>query len=110
MNFEELRKLVEKGENDRVECKASTGQRTSAAKTVCGMLNGLGGFVFFGVRDDGNIIGQDVSDQTLCALTAEFQKIEPPAFPDVLTIPCESGRSVIAVLFQGGGGHRLPMG
>jgi ATP-dependent DNA helicase RecG len=58
VNYEELRALVKKGENDRVEFKKSTGQRTSAAKTICAMLNGLGGFVLFGVSNSGKIIGQ----------------------------------------------------
>jgi len=55
VNLEELRKLVERGENEQVEFKKSTGQRTSAAKTVCAMLNGLGGFVIFGVTDTAQV-------------------------------------------------------
>lgn len=39
MNVRELKALVRKGESERVEFKRSTGQRTSAAKTVCAMLN-----------------------------------------------------------------------
>jgi len=41
VNLKELRKIVERGENDQVEFKKSTGQRSSAAKSVCAMLNGL---------------------------------------------------------------------
>lgn len=37
MNLQELKKLVSSGESDRLEFKASTGQRTAAMKTVCGM-------------------------------------------------------------------------
>ena len=48
MTLTELRRLVAKGESDRLEFKKSTGQRTEAAKTICGMLNGVGGCVIFG--------------------------------------------------------------
>lgn len=49
MRLDELRGLVAAGESDRLEFKQSTGQRTEAMKTVCAMLNGLGGFVVFGI-------------------------------------------------------------
>ncbi len=55
MNLSELKALVREGESERVEFKRSTGQRTSAAKTVCAMLNGLGGFVIFGVATRENL-------------------------------------------------------
>jgi ATP-dependent DNA helicase RecG len=57
MNLKELKVIVGKGESDRVEFKRSTGQRTEAAKTVCALANGLGGFVVFGVTDKGEIVG-----------------------------------------------------
>ncbi len=64
MNLKELKKLVVSGESDRIEFKFTTGQRTQAMKTVCGMLNGLGGLVFFGASDKGELIGKDVTAKT----------------------------------------------
>jgi ATP-dependent DNA helicase RecG len=104
VNYEELRRLVEKGENDRVEFKKSTGQRTSATKTVCAMLNGLGGFVLFGVTNVGDIIGQETSASTLENIAAELRRIEPPAFPDMQTITVKENKAVIALRVHGGGG------
>ena len=49
MNLAELKRLVAKGESERVEFKRSTGTRNEATRTVCAMLNGMGGFVVFGV-------------------------------------------------------------
>ena len=65
MNLNQLKAIVAKGESDRVEFKRSTGQRTEAAKTVCALANGLGGFVLFGVTDKGEIVGQQVATSTL---------------------------------------------
>ncbi len=104
MKLSQLKKIVTGGESDRVEFKASTGQRTIAAKTVCAMSNGLGGYLFFGVRNDGRIIGQKVADQTLRSIASELQKIEPPIFPEIRTVPTGTDTSVIVLIVQDGGG------
>ena len=100
----ELTKLVSDGESERVEFKRSTGQRTEAAKTVCAMLNGLGGFVAFGVTNTGELIGQQVGIKTLEDVAAELRRIEPPAFPDVETINLNKGNAAVLLTVPGGGG------
>ena len=54
MQLQDVEKLIRNGEFETVEFKRSTGQRTAAPKTLCGMLNGTGGMVLFGVTDKGN--------------------------------------------------------
>ena len=80
MNLEALIQLVGQGESEHLEFKRSTGQRSDAAKTVCAMLNGLGGFVLFGVTDRGDIIGQQLSARTIEEVVNEVRRIEPPVF------------------------------
>jgi ATP-dependent DNA helicase RecG len=104
MNLEALQALVAKGENERQEFKRSTGQRTDAAKTICAMLNGIGGFVLFGVSNDGTIAGQEIGNDTIRDVSAELRRMEPPAFPDVETVMLDSGKGVIVVRISGGGG------
>ena len=104
MNLRELKELISGGETESVEFKRSTGQRTAAAKTVCAMLNGLGGFVIFGVTDKGEITGQQVSARTLEDLANELRKIEPPAFPDIETVHLKGDKAVIIIAVPGGGG------
>ena len=104
MKLNELENLIANGESDRLEFKGSTGQRTRAAKTVCAMLNGLGGFVLFGVTDQGKLIGQEVSSKTLEDIANEMREIEPPAFPDMETVALPSGNTVIALRVPGSGG------
>ena len=104
MNFEDVKTVVAGGESDRVEFKSSTGQRSSAVKTVCAMLNGLGGFVIFGVSDKGKTTGQQVAAKTLEDLSNELRKIEPPAFPDMETINLKADKAVIVISVPGGGG------
>ena len=79
MELTELRKLVEPGETDRLEFKKSTNQIRSAMQTICGYLNGSGGWVVFGITPDNRIVGQQVSDSTLLDIATELRKFEPPA-------------------------------
>ncbi len=104
MNLDELKELVRGGETERVELKRSTGQRTAAGKTVCAMLNGLGGFVIFGVTDRGEIAGQTVAARTLEDVANELRKIEPPAFPEIETIQIQGEKAAVVLTVTGGGG------
>ncbi len=91
MNLSELKALISEGESERLELKRSSGQRAEAAKTVCAMLNGFGGFVLFGATDKGELVGQQVVAKTLEDTAAELRKIEPPAFPDIQTFNLKGG-------------------
>ncbi len=101
MRLEELQKLVAEGESEDLEFKKTTGQRTEAAKTVCALLNGIGGFVLFGISDKGEIVGQQVTTKTLEDITTELRRIEPPAFPDIETVTIENDRAVIVIRVSG---------
>jgi ATP-dependent DNA helicase RecG len=104
MHLRELQDLISDGESERIEFKRSTGQRTEAVRTVCAMLNGLGGFVLFGANNKGELIGQQVSAKTLEDIAAELRRIEPPAFPEIETINLRKGAAVVLLTVSGGGG------
>lgn len=59
-------------------------------RTLCAVLNNLGGRVKIGVEPDGRIVGQNIGRGTLENLTNELRKIEPPAFPSIDRIPIGS--------------------
>lgn len=102
MTFEELTQLNALGESEGLEFKKTTGQRTRAVEALCGMLNGEGGSVLFGVDNAGRVLGQEVSDSTLRELHAELRKIRPMPFPDVERVPLSnSSREVIVVTVPG---------
>lgn len=101
MRLEELEKLVAKGESESLEFKKTTGQRSEATKTVCAMLNGIGGFVLFGVSDKGELSGQQVTAKTLEDIAQELRKIEPPAFPEIETVAIGNDKAIILVRVSG---------
>ncbi len=83
MTYEEIAEWARAGESERLEFKATTGQRRAAARTVCAMLNQDGGRVIFGIDDSGRIAGQEVGAGTLRDLQREFGEIQPPVSPSV---------------------------
>ncbi len=79
MNLPDLRKRIATGESATLEFKTSTGQLKRAGETLCAFLNGDGGTVFFGVRPNGAIEGQTVSDAMLREIAQVTERFDPPA-------------------------------
>jgi ATP-dependent DNA helicase RecG len=95
MDLNDFKRLVASGEGSQLEFKPSTGELREALQTLCAFLNGDGGTVIFGVRPDGTIIGQEVSDQTLREITQAMDGFEPPARIAIDRLQLESGREVL---------------
>ena len=64
MNVKQLQTLIKQGESSDLEFKKSTTQIKAALETVCAFLNGKGGNILIGVKDNGQIFGQNVTDNT----------------------------------------------
>lgn len=104
MALAELQAIVSGGETEQIEFKKTTGQRSDGAKAICAMLNGSGGYVFFGVTDEGQIPGMQVTAKTLEDLSHELRRIDPfpPLSPE--RIPLDGGREVVVVSVPGRSG------
>jgi ATP-dependent DNA helicase RecG len=77
MDLNLLQEIVSLGESNSLEFKESTTTIESAIKTLSAYLNTTGGRVIIGVRDNGKIIGQHVSDETEKEISRKLLKIEP---------------------------------
>ena len=90
-------------ESETVEFKKSTGEHKEALQAISAMLNKHGhGELYFGVKDDGTVIGQDVSDATLRQVASwASDKIEPVVFPAVERLEAEGGLRYIRMAFSG---------
>ena len=97
MTLDQIVALAVSGESETVEFKATTGTRRKATATVCAMLNQRGGHVLFGVTPAGKVAGQQVVDRTIEEVSAELQRIDPPAFPTIERVRAENGRDVLVV-------------
>jgi len=108
MNLQQLQLLVKQGESDTLEFKSSTGSLSAGMQTVCAFLNSdRGGTIVFGIKDDGKIVGQDVTDKTRKEIAAELKKIEPHAKAiDIEYVPIEDKRQ--AIVMRVGYGENAP--
>lgn len=77
MEYQEIEALIALKESENLEFKESTGQLDRSMETLCAFLNGDGGIVLYGVKDNGNVVGQEVSDSTKRAIAEAINRIEP---------------------------------
>ena len=101
-NAKQLAALVEEGEGPALEFKRSTGELKEGMQTLCAFLNGSGGTVLFGVRPEGTIEGQAVSDQTLRDIAQAADRFEPPAHVSIHRVKLKAGREVVVAAVEGG--------
>ena len=88
--------LVKQGESNNLEFKTSTANLHSVCETLCAFLNGgKGGTVLIGVKNNGKIVGQDVSDNTRLEIANLFSKLEPPTSVAVDYAVIEKNKCVI---------------
>lgn len=103
MKLAQLKTLVKRGESELLEFKESTGSIKSGMQTVCAFLNSChGGTVLFGVKNNGKIVGQEISDATLKLISDEFYKIEPQLKMLPHRIKIKDNLYVIALLIDSG--------
>ena len=97
IGVEYIKQLSAHTETDSVEFKRSTGQLERGMETLCAFLNGDGGYVLFGMGDDGTIIGQQVADSTKRQIAECIRQFEPFPLVDVDYVTLENGLFVIVL-------------
>ncbi|GIV04367.1 MAG: ATP-dependent DNA helicase RecG [Fimbriimonadales bacterium] len=100
MDRNELEQLVRRGESETLEFKKSTAQLRRAMETLCGMLNGHGGRVLFGITPQGQIVGQTVTDKTLREVADQLRLFEPPGTIAQTRIALGDGKEVLVLEAQ----------
>jgi len=102
MTLSEIKKLAKGGESETLEFKSTTSQIKKACETICGFLNHQGGMVLVGVNDQGNFLGQMVSDNTRQEIAHEFAKFEPAVRVEVKYFSLGNDKQVIALKVKPG--------
>ena len=107
MKIAQLKALIKSGESEVLEFKTSTGSISSGMQTVCAFLNSKnGGTVVFGVKDNGQIIGQAVTDKTYKDIAIELNKIDPYAKIEIEYVNIDDSFQVI--VFSVDPGEKAP--
>jgi len=99
MDIMQVSNLAKAGESQSLELKTSTSQLEGVCQTVCAFLNAKGGIILVGVKNNGQVIGQHVTDNTRQEIAREIKKIEPPANHQVNIdyVPLEDNKFVIVL-------------
>lgn len=104
MKLNDIKKLIQQGESETLEFKKSTQQLKPAMETLCAFLNNRGGTVLIGVNNNGDIIGQEVTDNTRQEIANEINKVEPSAQIEVNYLPIAAGSDKLVIIM------RVPVG
>lgn len=99
ITIDDVKKYAVSHEGFDVEFKKTTGQLARGMESLCGMLNGQGGIVVFGVTDDGTIKGQDIGDKTTREIGEALSRFEPAISiqPSYIEIPESEGKCLIVL-------------
>ena len=89
-------------ETETLEFKKTTGEMKAAMESIASILNKHGvGTLYFGVKPNGDVSGQDVSESTLRDVSrAVYENIKPQIYP-VITEEKFDGRKTVKVEFSG---------
>lgn len=84
MDKSQLLSKIESGEGQHIEFKTSFAEHNEAIKSLCAFTQAEGGSVFFGVNDDGDIIGVTIGKNTIEDFTNRLRSsTQPPLNPTI---------------------------
>ncbi|MHB1949739.1 MAG: ATP-binding protein [Gammaproteobacteria bacterium] len=97
ISLDDIEALVKQGESINLEFKTSTSKLYNVFETLCAFLNGNGGTILIGVKNNGDIVGQDVTDSTRLEIANLVSKIEPPTTLEINYVLIEKNKYIIKI-------------
>lgn len=89
-------------ETEQIEFKKSTSELKEGVASISAILNKHhSGVLYFGVRNDGTICGQEVSESTLRKISQAISNFIKPTIHPIITEETSDLRSYIKVMFSG---------
>lgn len=89
-------------ETEQVEFKKSTGELKEGVISIASILNKHGsGDLYFGVKNNGDVIGQEISDKTMREISQAIRAGIKPAIYPVIEKLRYDGNDVVHVRFEG---------
>ena len=96
----EILNLIARGESENIEFKKSTSSLREGIESVCAFANHRGGYLIFGINDNGTIIGQQVGDDTIKNIANAVKlNTDPKLYPGIEKIEIE-GKICILVIIE----------
>lgn len=92
-----VRKQIREGEGNGTEFKTDIRNLETIARTVCAFLNTLGGTVFCGVDDKGNLLGVEGAEEHIQKIHAYLLESITPKALFTVNIDEEGGKSIVSI-------------
>lgn len=102
LDLDYIEHLAKNHEGVDVEFKETTGQLNRGMETLCGMINGSGGVVVFGVSNKGKIIGQEIGDKTTREIGEAINKFDPSVDIQPIYVPVDNSDKYV-IIFRADG-------
>lgn len=88
--------LISRGESETVEFKNSTASLREGIETICALSNQRGGYLLFGIADDGTVVGQQVTDDTIKNIANAVKlNTDPKLYPSIQRIEIQGKTCVL---------------
>lgn len=89
-------------ETEQIEYKKTTGELKEGVISIASILNKHGsGMLYFGVKNNGDIIGQDIGDDTLRSISQAIGNHLSPVIYPTISVEKIEDKDVILVKFEG---------
>ena len=101
-HFVPINTLASNEESEILEFNKSTSELKEGVISIASILNKhQKGSLYFGIRNDGTVIGQEISEKTLRDISKSIsESIEPKIYPEISKVNVQ-GKSCVEVEFQG---------
>lgn len=88
--------LISTGESETVEFKKSTAALREGIETICAFANQRGGYLLFGIADDGTVVGQQVTEDTIKNIANAVKlNTDPKLYPSIQRIEMQGKTCVL---------------
>ncbi len=97
--MDNIEELIKAGESETLEFKRSTSLIREGIESLVAFANQRGGQVIFGIADDGTVIGQQVSDDTLKNLANAIKlNTDPKLYPSIKKLMIEGKECIVVTI------------
>jgi len=95
----DLQQIIAGGESEIVEFKKSTSLLREGIETICAFANHRGGYLLFGINDDGTIPGQQATDDTLKNIANAVKlNTDPKLYPNIKKVEIQKKTCILLTI------------
>lgn len=99
-NFNELEKLIAKGEGVQLDFKQSITNQKKIARTIAAFANNSGGKLLIGVKDNGTFLGCDAEEEMYMIFEAAEHFCEPPVDIEFIIYEDEETLQIVEAIIK----------